>query len=154
MTQSDWSPVPGRIQTRWAKDVNPINPLPEYPRPQMVRENWINLNGLWDYAVLAREQAMPDLYQGQILVPFPIESSLSGVGNPLLPTEHLWYRRTFEIPIEWKSQRIVLHFGAVDWQTDIWCNGHHLGQHQGGYDPFSFELTTFLRYGAENELVV
>ncbi len=154
MTQSDWSPVPGRIQTRWEKDVNPACPLPEYPRPQMVRKDWMNLNGLWDYAVLAREQAMPDLYQGQILVPFPIESSLSGVGKPLLPTEHLWYRRTFEIPMEWKSQRIVLHFGAVDWQTDVWCNGHHLGQHQGGYDPFSFELTTFLRYGAENELVV
>ena len=154
MTQSEWSPVPGRIQTRWEKDVNPACPLPEYPRPQMVRKDWMNLNGLWDYAVLAREQAMPDLYQGQILVPFPIESSLSGVGKPLLPTEHLWYRRTFEIPMEWKSQRTVMHFGAVDWQTDVWCNGHHLGQHQGGYDPFSFELTTFLRYGAENELVV
>ncbi len=154
MTHSDWSPVSGRIQTRWANDVNPSCPLPEYPRPQLVRENWLNLNGLWEYAVLPRGQEMPDEYHGKILVPFPIESSLSGVGKPLHPTEYLWYRRTFEIPIKWKSQRIILHFGAVDWQTDVWCNGHYLGQHQGGYDPFSFELTTFLRYGSDNELVV
>lgn len=154
MTHLDWSPVSGKIQTRWAKDVNPSCPLPEYPRPQLVRENWMNLNGLWEYAVLPREQEMPDEYHGKILVPFPIESSLSGVGKPLLPTEYLWYRRTFEIPMEWKYQRIILHFGAVDWQMDVWCNGHHLGQHQGGYDPFSIELTTFLRYGAENELLV
>ena len=154
MTHIDWTPVPGRIQTRWAKDVDPHCPLPEYPRPQMTRDDWMNLNGLWEYTILSKDQEMPEQYQGQILVPFPIESSLSGVGKPLLPTEHLWYLRTFEIPIEWKSQRIVLHFGAVDWQTDVWCNGHHLGQHQGGYDPFSFELTTFLCYGAENELVV
>jgi beta-galactosidase/beta-glucuronidase len=154
MKTANWKPITGKIQTRWAKDVDPICPLQEYPRPQMTRPEWINLNGLWDYAILPDHQKSPDHYQGQILVPFSVESSLSGVGKPLLPTEHLWYRRSFEIPLELKSQRIVLHFGAVDWQTDVWCNGQHLGQHQGGYDPFSFELTTFLRYGAENELVV
>ncbi|MBE0685749.1 MAG: beta-galactosidase [Anaerolineaceae bacterium] len=154
MTRTDWTPVPGRIQTRWVKDVDPDCPLPEYPRPQMVRADWMNLNGLWEYAVLPKDQAIPEHYQGQILVPFPIESSLSGVGKPLQSNEHLWYKRTFEIPNDWKHNRVVLRFGAVDWQTDVWCNGHHLGQHQGGYDPFSFELTTFLRYGAENELLV
>ena len=153
MSQSTWTPVPGRIQTRWAKDVNPRSPLPEYPRPQMSRQDWMNLNGLWDYAILPLDDE-PDQYQGQILVPFAIESSLSGVGKPLQPNEHLWYHKTFELPIEWKPRRVVLHFGAVDWQTDVWCNGQHLGQHQGGYDPFSFEITKFLRDGAENELVV
>lgn len=107
MTPPDWSPVTGRIQTRWAKDVDPQCPLPEYPRPQMVRDTWMNLNGLWEYAVLASEQEIPLQYQGKILVPFAVESSLSGVGKPLLPTERLWYRRTFEIPLEWKSRRIV-----------------------------------------------
>jgi beta-galactosidase/beta-glucuronidase len=153
MSQSTWTPVPGRIQTRWAKDVNPRSPLPEYPRPQMSRQDWMNLNGLWDYAILPLDDE-PDQYQGQILVPFAIESSLSGVGKPLQPNEHLWYHKTFELPIEWKPRRVVLHFGAVDWQTDVWCNGQHLGQHQGSYDPFSFEITKFLRDGAENELVV
>ena len=154
MTYLDWSPVSGKIQTRWVNNVDPQCPLPEYPRPQLVRVDWMNLNGLWEYAVSPRDQEIPGEYDGKILVPFPIESSLSGVGRPLLPTELLWYRRTFEIPMEWKSHRVVLHFGAVDWQTDVWCNGHYLGQHQGGYDPFSFELTTYLRYGAENELLV
>jgi len=154
MTFSEWHPVPGKIQTRWAKQVDPLCPLPEYPRPQMVRDEWINLNGLWEYAVLPQDQDIPDEYQEQILVPFPIESSLSGVYKPLQPDERLWYRRTIEIPVDWKRKRVILHFGAVDWQTEIWCNGIYLGQHQGGYDPFDFELTTVLRYGAENELVV
>ncbi len=153
MSQSTWSPVPGRIQTRWAKDVKPACPLPEYPRPQMTRQDWMNLNGLWDYAILPLDDE-PDQYQGQILVPFAVESSLSGVGKPLQPNEHLWYQRTFELPIEWKTRRVVLHFGAVDWQTDVWCNGQYVGQHQGGYDPFSFELTTYLSFDSENKLVV
>lgn len=154
MNFKDWSPVPGRIQTRWARDVNPGCPLPEYPRPQMVREAWINLNGLWDYAIEPLDSPVPDQYQGQILVPFPVESSLSGVGKALQPNQYLWYRRNFLIPEEWKSQRILLHFGAVDWQTQVWCNGQLVGDHQGGYDPFSFEVTTYLAYGSENELTI
>ena len=114
----------------------------------------MNLNGLWEYAILPIKDDMPDQYQGQILVPFPVESSLSGVGKALQPDEILWYRRTFEITDEWKHQRVILHFGAVDWQTEVWCNGQYLGQHQGGFDPFSFELTRDLRFGSENELVV
>ena len=90
MTHSGWSPVSGKIQTRWANNVDPQCPLPEYPRPQLVRADWLNLNGLWEYTVSPREQEMPYEYDGNILVPFPIESSLSGVGKPLLPTELLW----------------------------------------------------------------
>jgi beta-galactosidase/beta-glucuronidase len=154
MSSLNWSSLSGRIQTRWVEEVDPVCPLPEYPRPQMTRPEWINLNGLWEYAILPTHQKSPDHYQGQILVPFPVESSLSGVGKPLLPHEKLWYHRNFDLPVEWKHQRVLLHFGAVDWQTQVWCNGHDLGTHQGGFDLFSFELTTYLRYGAENELVV
>ncbi len=154
MSLAEWSPVPGRIQTRWAKDVDPECTLPEYPRPQMVRDRWINLNGLWDYTIEPLGSPTPDQYPGKILVPFSVESSLSGVGKALQPDQHLWYRRTFPIPEDWKSQRILLHFGAVDWETQVWCNGQLVGEHQGGYDPFSFELTTYLAYGSENELIV
>lgn len=154
MTEDKWSVIPGKIRTRWANDVNPDCPLPEYPRPQMTRKQWMNLNGLWEYAILPKEENEPDQYQGNILVPFPVESSLSGVGKALQPDQHLWYKRSFKVPGEWKNQRVRLHFGAVDWLTKVWCNGSFLGQHQGGYDPFSLELTTFLHYGGENELLV
>ncbi|HSM24715.1 MAG TPA: glycoside hydrolase family 2 TIM barrel-domain containing protein [Anaerolineaceae bacterium] len=154
MTEDKWSVSPGKIKTRWANDVDPDCPLPEYPRPQMTRDQWINLNGLWEYAILPRENDEPQQYQGHILVPFSVESALSGVNKPLQPDQHLWYKRSFEIPDNWKNQRILLHFGAVDWQAKVWCNGQFVGQHQGGYDPFSFDLTTFLQYGGENELIV
>jgi beta-galactosidase/beta-glucuronidase len=154
MNHKEWSPVPGKIQTRWASDVNPDCPLPEYPRPQMTRDLWLNLNGLWEYAILSGDDIEPQHYQGYILVPFAVESALSGVGKPLQPDQHLWYRRSFLIPDDWKNQRVLLHFGAVDWRAKVWCNGQYVGEHQGGYDPFSFELTTYLRYGTENELVV
>jgi beta-galactosidase/beta-glucuronidase len=145
---------PVKLHTRWAKEMDPENPLPEYPRPQMVRDSWINLNGLWQYAVTPKEQEKVPLYDGKILVPFPIESSLSGVQQPLLPNQRLWYQRNFFIPEDWQGQRILLHFGAVDWETTVWCNGTQLGIHQGGYDPFSFELTDLVNIGQENELVV
>lgn len=149
-----WKPVPGNLQTQWSDQVNPELPLPEYPRPQMERKAWINLNGLWNYAVSPKEAAQIDGYDGQILVPFAIESSLSGVMRTLLPEERLWYQRFFSIPETWTDQRILLHFGAVDWEARVWCNGVELGLHQGGYDPFSFELTDLVKIGIENELVV
>ncbi len=104
MSHSTWSAVPGKIQTRWAKDVKPDCPLPDYPRPQLTRKDWVNLNGLWDYAILPLDEDMPNQYQGQILVPFPVESSLSGVCKPLQPNEHHWYRSVFKIPTVWKPQ--------------------------------------------------
>src|SRR3954471_6792273 len=130
-----WKPAAGPLMTRWAKDVNPAAPLPEYPRPQMVRKEWVNLNGLWDYAIAPKADAAPKDYQGKILVPFCVESALSGVMKPVGAANKLWYRRTFERPQN--AGRLLLHFGAVDWETTVWVNGKEIGTHRGGYDPFS-----------------
>ncbi|MGH7131325.1 MAG: sugar-binding domain-containing protein [Phycisphaerales bacterium] len=150
---SDWKPVPGHIMTRWAKDVKPDQPWPEYPRPTMVRDKWENLNGLWDYSVVTTAEPATVKQAGRILVPYPIESSLSGVGRPLSPGETLVYRRSFTIPIDWVKRRIVLHFGAVDWQARVKVNGREIGEHSGGYAPFQFDITDALKEG-ENELTV
>jgi beta-galactosidase/beta-glucuronidase len=148
-----WQPVPGHLMTRWTKELRPENAWQEYPRPQMTRSEWLNLNGLWDYAIVSVDIEMVENYTGKILVPFPIESALSGVKRTLQPDERLFYRRNFSLPAAWYGQRILLHFGAVDWQATVWINGNRLGMHQGGYLPFQFELTQYLKEG-ENELVV
>ena len=155
-TAAKWQPAKGRLMTRWAKDVSPDNVHPEYPRPQMVRKNWQNLNGLWDYAVTAKDAARPEKWDGQILVPFPIESALSGVMKRVNPDQRLWYRRTFTTPKEWGTdQRILLHFGAVDWDTTVTVNGKEVGKHRGGYDPCTFDVTDALKKeGGEQEVVV
>jgi beta-galactosidase/beta-glucuronidase len=150
-----WKPIPGHIMTQWAADVDPICPLPEYPRPQMTRPHWVNLNGLWDYAIVPKSQQEVDQYEGQILVPFAVESALSGVKRQLLPGQRLWYRRTITCPsAEWKSSRVLLHFGAVDWETEVFINRQKAGDHRGGYLPFTFDVTELLRDDGENELVV
>ncbi len=148
-----WQPVPGDLITRWGKEVTPDNAWREYPRPQLVRPEWQNLNGLWEYAITSRERSDFPGAQGQILVPFPLESALSGVKRPLNPGECLWYRRTFRIPPAWKGKRTLLHFGAVDWEAEVRINGHRVGTHRGGYLPFYFDITETLHPG-ENELVV
>jgi beta-galactosidase/beta-glucuronidase len=149
-----WKPVPGYIMTQWAAKVDPACPLPEYPRPQMTRPHWVNLNGLWDYAIVSKAQQEVGHYDGQILVPFAVESALSGIKRPLLPSQRLWYRRTFTCPpAEWKSSRVLLHFGAVDWEAEVFINGQKAGEHRGGYLPFTFDITGLLHDG-ENELVV
>ncbi|MCX7855813.1 MAG: beta-galactosidase, partial [Anaerolineae bacterium] len=147
-----WHPVPGHIQTRWTKDVSPQNVWPEYPRPQMTRPEWLNLNGLWEYWITDRTGGRK-LQEGEILVPFPIESALSGVKRPLWPDEFLWYQRTFSVPAEWRGRRVLLHFGAVDWETVVWVNGQEVGRHVGGYLPFWLDITDALRKG-ENVLTV
>src|SRR6476646_5569712 len=134
-----WKPATGPLLTRWAKDVKPDNVLPEYPRPQMVRKDWQNLNGLWDYAILPKDQPKPDKWDGRILVPFCAESALSGVMKDVGKENRLWYRRTFTVPADWKDKRVLLHFGAVDWDTTVWVNGKDLGNHKGGYDPFTLD---------------
>lgn len=146
-----WKPAGGQIMTRWAREVDPDAPLAEYPRPQLVRRNWLNLNGLWSYAVTNGE--VPARYEGQILVPFSLESSLSGVGRTLLPHETLWYARTFDVPPAWSGRHVLLHFGAVDWLAVVSLNGQPLGEHRGGYLPFSFDISAVLTEGV-NELVV
>ena len=150
---ADWQPADGPLMTRWAEDVGPDNVWPEYPRPQMVRESWVNLNGLWDYVIRDKEANRPAEWDGQILVPFAAESALSGVMKTVKPEQRLWYRRTFESPAIKGGGRVLLHFGAVDWDTTIWVNGTQVGTHRGGYDPFTFDVTDQLKQG-DNELVL
>src|ERR1044071_997711 len=158
---ADWQPAKGPLMTRWARDVSPKNAHPEYPRPQMVRSEWQNLNGLWSYAVTEdggqkSEGGLrpPAKWDGEILVPFPIESALSGVMKRVYETNRLWYRRTFEVPKKWKGKNVLLHFGAVDWEATVWVNGKELGSHRGGYDGFSFDITDALKPKGEQEIVV
>ena len=152
----DWKiPDHAPLLTRWAQQVGPGSALPEYPRPQMARATWQNLNGLWDYAITGKlEEKAPPAYAGKILVPYPIESALSGVMKPFLPSDRLWYRRRITVPESWRGQRVLLHFGAVDWETTVYLNGRDLGRHRGGYDAFTFDLTRALRPGEAQELVV
>lgn len=150
---TQWKPVDGRIMTEWAAKIDVEKVLPEYPRPIMERTDWMNLNGIWNYAITPVGQTMPQGYDGQILVPFAVESSLSGVGKSLGEKNELWYQRKFSIPSKWKGYKILLHFGAVDWKADVWVNQVKVGQHTGGFTPFSFDITPALQNG-ENELVV
>ncbi len=161
---ADWQPKKSPVMTRWAKDVSPEKVHPEYPRPQMVREKWVNLNGLWDYAIVGDATAKPERWDGKILVPFPVESALSGVMQRVPDNGKLWYRRSFATPerVRVNDDRLLLHFGASDWETVVWVNGKKVGEHRGGYDPFTFDITDALTStkrervatDAENELVV
>lgn len=140
-----------QLMTRWAKDVKPDHPRPEYPRPQMVRKEWLNLNGLWEF-VPAKENDPPPAgkeLSEKILVPFPVESALSGI---MKRHERVWYRRTFTVPKSWEGKKILLHFGAVNWEAGVYLDGETLGTHRGGYDRFSFDVTDVLRKPLRNEL--
>jgi Glycosyl hydrolases family 2/Glycosyl hydrolases family 2, sugar binding domain/Glycosyl hydrolases family 2, TIM barrel domain len=151
---ANWQPANGPLMTRWARDVSPDRVLPEYPRPQLVRDEWLNLNGLWDYAIRPRGEARPAKWDGQILVPFAVESALSGVMKPVGPDNRLWYRRTFAPRAAWRGKRLLLHFGAVDWHAEVFVNGTRVGEHRGGYDPFTFDITGAIGDRREHELVV
>ena len=152
---AQWSPAGDRIKTEWAEQIAPANVLPEYPRPQMERADWQNLNGLWQYAVIPKDAALPGEYEGEILVPFAIESSLSGVARRLGENSELVYRRTFTVPSAWRGQNVLLHFGAVDWRAEVWVNDVKVGSHEGGFAPFSFDVTAALQpKGKENTLTV
>jgi beta-galactosidase/beta-glucuronidase len=150
----EWQPVKDKILSPWAEEVDPDNPLPEYPRPQMRRDNWVNLNGLWDFAILAKGNAQPTQFDGQVLVPFSIESALSGVGKTVGAENELWYTREFEVDRSMRRGKLLLHFGAVDWEAEVFVNGESAGVHQGGYDPFSFEINAYLQSGAKQNLTV
>jgi beta-galactosidase/beta-glucuronidase len=151
---AQWKKVPGRISSDWSEKVDPSNPLPEYPRPQMERGNWTNLNGLWNYAVTAKDASGASSWNGQILVPFAIESSLSGVGRMVGKDSTLWYNRRFTLRKEMKGKRILLHFGAVDWRTKVFVNGKEAGTHEGGFDPFTFDITSLLKKSGEQDLTL
>ena len=141
------------LRTKWFKDISKDCPLPEYPRPQLERASWICLNGEYDYAITAENAEKPETFEGKILVPFAIESAASGVQKHLQPEERLWYRRSFTLSDDFKGKRTILHFGAVDWQCSVWVNSVLMGEHTGGYNPFSFDITDALKDG-ENELTV
>jgi beta-galactosidase/beta-glucuronidase len=133
------------ISSSWAAEVDPTKPLQQYPRPQMQRDNWMNLNGQWDYAILPKESAMPASWQGKITVPFAIESVLSGVGKTVGAKNMLWYKKTLQLPANYRKGKLLLHFGAVDWETEVFVNGQSVGKHQGGYDPFSFDISKYIK---------
>jgi len=141
-----WHPAKAPLMTRWAAEVSPTNALPDYPRPQLVRPDWLNLNGLWDYAITPDSAAKPPPFEGKILVPFPVESALSGVMTNFGEYSKLWYQRRFSVPEAWRGRRVRLHFGAVDWRCQVSVNGHDIGRHQGGYDAFTFDITDALSW--------
>ncbi len=147
-----WSPKKAALMTQWASQVSPTNAWPLYPRPQMTRPNWLNLNGVWQFDWSTGSDAPPfgKTLSQSILVPYPIESALSGI---MAYKPYMWYRTTFTVPPAWKGQRVVLRFGAVDWQSTIYVNGQQIGRHSGGYDGFSWDITPHLN-GGLNELIV
>ena len=149
----EWAPAGDRIMTQWGENLDPSDVLAEYPRPQMIRDNWVNLNGLWEYAVTPSD-AEPQQMDGHILVPFAIESALSGVGRTVTENDILWYEREFTIPGDWKGQRIMLNFGAVDWKAEVYVDGAYAGEHTGGYTPFSFDITDLLKKGRKHSLKI
>ena len=147
-----WVPKTPPLTTPWTAQVSPTNALPEYPRPQLVRPDWQNLNGEWQFAG-TNSLASPPTGQNlaeSVLVPYPVESALSGIQRH---EDRMWYRRTFTVPTTWSGRRVQLNFGAVMWQATVWVNGQQVGTHSGGYDPFSFDVTGALRSGT-NEVIV
>jgi hypothetical protein len=151
--QAEWKPAGDKIMTTWGENIDPANVHPEYPRPQLVRADWMNLNGLWQLDVADRETGANAVYSGQILVPFAVESALSGVGVNVGKDREMIYTRTFKVPSKWRGRRVMLNFGAVDWQAEVYVNDNLVGSHTGGYTPFSFDVTDALQ-GRTNTLTV
>lgn len=152
--QAQWKPAGDKIKTKWAEQIDPQNVLPEYPRPQLERTDWVNLNGEWEYAIKPKGEVEPNSFDGNILVPFAVESSLSGVQKEVGENNELWYKRSFTVPANWKNKDVVLNFGAVDWKADVFVNDILIGSHQGGFTPFSFNITPYLTGKSNQKLVV
>ena len=143
-----------RLKTPWTDQVNPVAPLHEYPRPQLVREAWQNLNGQWDYAILPKGSLPQSSFDGKITVPFPVESFLSGVQKNVGSENELWYEKSVDLTLNRKNKRVLIHFGASDWETEVWINGTSVGKHQGGYDAFSFDITDQLAKSNSQKITV
>lgn len=154
--QEQWAIAGDRIKTEWAAKVDPTKPLAEYPRPQLTRKSWLNLNGSWQYSILPKEggETLPASFGGNILVPFAVESALSGVGKTVGKDSVLWYQKTIDVPAIYRKGKVLLHFGAVDWESEVYVNGKKAGSHQGGYDPFSFDITALLKKGTKQDIAV
>ncbi|MDB5278740.1 MAG: glycoside hydrolase family 2 sugar binding protein [Ferruginibacter sp.] len=154
-SQSEWKIAGDKIVTSWAEKVDPAKPLQEYPRPQMVRNSWMNLNGLWQYAILPKSQeTIPASFAGKIAVPFAVESALSGVGKTVGKDSVLWYQRSISLPANFKNNKVLLQFGAVDWLCTVYVNGKQVGTHQGGFDPFSFDVTNALAKKGNQQIAI
>ena len=147
----EWSMKKAKLMTPFSKDIDTANVLGEYPRPQMVREKWKNLNGIWQFQPDTAAIMPKGKLASKILVPFPVESAISGVMQHF---DKLLYRRTFTVPKEWNGQRIILHFGAVDYTCEVFLNNQSIGSHKGGYDPFSFDITSKLAQSRLQEITV
>lgn len=152
--EAAWQLVEGKISTPWAAEVTPEKTLAEYPRPQMIRDAWLNLNGLWDYAIRPKETPEVTEYDGKILVPFAVESALSGVGKMVAKENVLLYRHSVTLPAVFRNKKVLIHFGAVDWKCDVQVNGVSVGSHTGGYDPFYFDITSALRKSGAQEIKI
>ena len=148
-----WEPAGDKILTSWGETLNPAKVHPEYPRPEMVREDWMSLNGLWKYAIVSKDEQNP-VCDSTILVPFCVESALSGVGKRVSPEEALWYETTFTVPKAWRNRGVMLNFEAVDWFAEVYVNGTSVGSHAGGYTHFGFDITPYLVAGKEQQLRV
>lgn len=145
----DWKPVSGHLESKWTSEVKASNPHPEYPRPQLRRSNnWQNINGLWNYKITPINfEGIPAQWDGEILVPYAIESSLSGVAKRINEDQLLWYSNEINIDNTLKREKLLLHFGAVDWKCEVFVNGKFVGNHEGGFDPFYFDITPALKKG-------
>lgn len=151
---AEWKPKENSLTTEWGEAVTPDNVWQEYPRPQFERSGWLNLNGLWEYSILKKNQPQPKEFKGDILVPFCVESSLSGVKGEVMPDDRIWYRREFEVPRDWKGKSVLLNFEAVDYESTVWVNGMLVGSHKGGFDRFTFDITVYLKESGKQEVVV
>jgi hypothetical protein len=151
--QEGWKLAENPIITKWSGDVDPLKPWHNYPRPDLARESWMSLNGLWDYAITAKD-IKPENWDGKILVPYPVESALSGVKKRVSEDQNLWYKTSFKVPDVWKKKQILLNFEACDFETVAWVDGKEAGKHRGGYDPFTFDITTLLSGNKMHELIV
>ena len=149
----NWSPAGDKIKTKWGKELDPKNVWPEYPRPQLERKDWLNLNGPWSYSIREPDYLKPEKHDGKILIPFSLESSLSGVMKSLTDKQVIWYEKEFEFPEEWNGKKILLHFGAVDWKCTLYVNEAKIGEHSGGYSPFCFDITNRIKEGI-NKIVL
>ncbi len=152
--QASAQTLPTHIRTRWADAVSDKQPWPEYPRPQLARLVWTNLNGKWDYTIADSGAAQPTHWDGEILVPFAVQSQLSGVERAVTDSQRLWYHRAFTPPPIPRQGRLLLHFGAVDWDATVWVNGTKVGEHRGGYDPFTFDITDAVHGDGPQQITV
>ena len=152
---SAWQPAPCRLMTRWARQVRPDRAWTHYPRPQMRRTIWKNLNGLWQYAITSRHLSIaPGRWDGHILVPFSVDSALSGVGKIMLPSDCIWYHRSFSLPDSWHGKQILLHIEAANWETWIYVDGHLVARHRGGYSPITVNITRDLHATAHHQITI